>query len=214
MERFTKRFTKRFTDGGAYCEEIEDVGIEGINAPTYIGKAVDKLAEYEDLADQGLLLRLPCQEGAEVWEIEKLFWIDRKGCKDCLCFGNDGLGEYCDYDGDNYPSCTKVVPKKFTIRMLEDFGKTVFLTKEEAEQVLGQGIDKSHIEALLFKCEKCGSTDACERCDIENEPVLCDACYTKKKDEQCARCNNSVRHGDEIICLVETCEPKYPKRDV
>lgn len=45
------RLTKRFTDGGAYCEEIIDVGIKGVNYPTYVGRAVDKLAEYEDFEE-------------------------------------------------------------------------------------------------------------------------------------------------------------------
>lgn len=95
-----------------------------------------RLLDYEDLEEQGLLLRLPCKIGSEVWEIERQFWIDRKGCKDCIYFGNDGLGDYCDYDEDSPSACTKIVPKKFNIRMLDDFGKTIFLTKAEAEQKL------------------------------------------------------------------------------
>ena len=98
--------------------------------------AYKKLAEYEDLEEQGLLLRLPCKIGSEVWEIERQFLIDRKGCKDCIYFGNDGLGDYCDYDEGNYPACTKIVHKKFNMRMLRDFGETIFLTKAEAEQKL------------------------------------------------------------------------------
>ena len=110
------------TEDWENCKTIDDV--------------IDKLAEYEDLEERGLLLRLPCKIGSEVWEIERQFWIDRKGCKDCIYFGNDGLGDYCDYDEDSPPACTKIVPKRFNIRMLDDFGKTVFLTKSEAEQKL------------------------------------------------------------------------------
>ena len=47
-----ERLTKKFTDGVAYCEEIEDVGIKSINSKTYVGKAVDKLTEYEDLEEK------------------------------------------------------------------------------------------------------------------------------------------------------------------
>ena len=32
----------------------------------------------------------------------------------------------------------------------------------------------------MFYCEKCGSTDACERTDLVNEPVLCDKCYVEE----------------------------------
>ena len=70
-------------------------------------KIIEKLAEYEDLEEQGLLLRLPCKVGSTVYhivnkrilEVENvdLFFI-------CLC--------------------------------VAEFGKTIFLTKEEAEQKL------------------------------------------------------------------------------
>ena len=102
----------------------------------YFISVQEKLREYEDLEEQGLLLKLPCPIGTEVFEIERQLWIDRRGCRDCLYFGNDGLGDYCDYDEDNYPACTKIVHKKFNMRMLRDFGETIFLTKEEAEQKL------------------------------------------------------------------------------
>ena len=29
----------------------------------------------------------------------------------------------------------------------------------------------------MFYCDKCENTDCCERCDLPNEPVLCDKCY-------------------------------------
>ena len=130
MERLTR---KEFE--GTECEPYVYGGIE-YYGDSYGGKVINKLAEYEDLEEQGLLLKLPCKVGTEVYEIEQQFWIDRKGCKDCVYFGNDGLGDYCDYCEDEPAACTKIVPREFTMRMLEDFGKTVFLTREEAEQAL------------------------------------------------------------------------------
>ena len=32
----------------------------------------------------------------------------------------------------------------------------------------------------MFYCDKCGSTDCCERTDLVNEPVLCDKCYAEE----------------------------------
>lgn len=29
----------------------------------------------------------------------------------------------------------------------------------------------------MFYCDVCGNTNCCERCDLPNEPVLCDKCY-------------------------------------
>ena len=75
-----ERLTKRFTDGTYYCEDIEDVGIKGINAPTYVGKVVDKLADYEDLEEQGLLLRLPCKVGDTVYVDSSVLPIEDMEC--------------------------------------------------------------------------------------------------------------------------------------
>ena len=136
MERLTDKV--RNYDGTATSKQslVVEEGLRAGSPSDYCSKIVTKLADYEDLEEQGLLLKLPCKVGTEVYEIEQQFWIDRKGCKDCVYFGNDGLGDYCDYCEDEPAACTKIVPREFTMRMLEDFGKTVFLTREEAEQAL------------------------------------------------------------------------------
>lgn len=99
-------------------------------------KASEKLAEYEDLEEQGLLRRMPCKVGDTVWEL-------------CLC------------DDGNYrifPMIVKTISEYGTLKQVEkditiwniyaesdytymyksfaDFGKTVFSTKEEAEKKL------------------------------------------------------------------------------
>lgn len=95
-----------------YCDTVDDLGGDCDNCA--IQKAFDKLAEYEDLEEQGLLLRLPCKIGTEVYSAEKLY---------------DTIGE------KTYKTFF-VLSEKFNVNMIEDFGKTVFLTKEEAEQAL------------------------------------------------------------------------------
>lgn len=100
-----------------------------------VKEVIEQLKEYQNLEEQGLLLRLPCPIGAEVWEIGNQLFIDSNGCKDCVCYYDSGIECFCDCDED-VPACTKIVSKKFTIRMLNDFGKTVFRTKEEAEAKL------------------------------------------------------------------------------
>lgn len=107
-------------------------------------ESIAELYNYRKLEEQGLLLRLPCKVGTEVWEVEKLFYIDRKSCKECIYFGNDGLGDYCDYCEDDYPACTKIVSRKFAMWKLEAFGETVFLTKEEAEAALEKMKGEEH----------------------------------------------------------------------
>ncbi len=78
-----------------------------------------KLAEYEDLEEQGLLLKLPCKVGDIVYviveEFEEMY--------------DSNSNYYCIYE------------EKFHPYMLEDIGKYVFLTKEEAEEALRKKVD-------------------------------------------------------------------------
>ena len=75
---------------------------------------LEELKEYEDLEEQGLLLKLPCKVGTTVWAIEK---------------EDIGLGW-----NPEYVYCIK--QEKFNATMVGFFGKDIFLTKEEAEQEL------------------------------------------------------------------------------
>ena len=118
------RLTKKFTNGEAYCEEIEDVGIKGLNAPTYVGKAVNKLADYEDAEEKGLLPKFYL--GYEFW----IEWLGEilKAKIVMLQQKKDGTWKYrfCD-------------ERSHTMDYEEnELGKYFFATKEEAEQVLKQ----------------------------------------------------------------------------
>lgn len=86
-------------------------------------KVLQKLAEYEDLEEKGLLLKLPCKIGTTVYDIH---WWDDKTKK-------------VKVGGKTYYKTVrkrKVSKTKFSLYDYEDFGKTVFLTMEEAEQEL------------------------------------------------------------------------------
>lgn len=72
-------------------------------------KANQKLKEYEDLEEQGLLLKLPCKVGTMVYEVYDF-----------------GLA-WEDWQIDQHPISLEDIPK---------FGKTVFLTNAEAEKAL------------------------------------------------------------------------------
>ena len=93
--------------------------------------------EYKNLEEQGLLLRLPCKVGDKVYLIcsrysecskykERLDEYNCQGCEEDEC---DSHKEY--YIHINYS-----VSIEWIVRNLNNFGKTVFLTKEEAEQKL------------------------------------------------------------------------------
>lgn len=64
---------ERLTDKMSFCEQVE---CRTCGDKTWIGcyerKLYDKLKEYEDLEEQGLLLKLPCKVGDKVYFINCL----------------------------------------------------------------------------------------------------------------------------------------------
>ncbi len=138
MERLTERLTDK-----SYCiSDIRSIQKETFyedmecrrGFDLYTGKAIDRLAEYEDLEEQGKLLKLPCAVGDTVYYVDNEYYftvlpvkVDEISimesnaflCK-CLLFnGNGDVETQFDFDKD-------------------DFGKTVFLTRQEAEDKLAE----------------------------------------------------------------------------
>lgn len=119
------------------------------NTETTMNAAIKKLAEYEDLEEQGKLLKMPCAVGDTYFEIETVFWIDREMCKKCGFYseGSDIFrsDDFCSFE-DEYerlPDCAGIVEKTFQnereiVSCMEDdsIGKTIFFNQEKAEAVL------------------------------------------------------------------------------
>lgn len=124
MERLTER--ERNVDGtGVAREEITD----GLLKP-FADKILTKLADYEDLEEQGLLVRLPCKVGTEVF----CFFPGDSHYTKCqikkieICpsiFGN--ICYFAEPVGKRGCCC-----RYFD----NEFGKFLFLTLEEAEKKL------------------------------------------------------------------------------
>ena len=101
---------------------------------------LQKLADYEDLEEQGLLLRLPCKNWMDIvfGEQETFFGIDESYIENPIReITVDSADRFTWYDG------WKTLVLKGTDEngldwefSPEDIGKTVFLTKSEAEQKL------------------------------------------------------------------------------
>lgn len=119
MERLTKRignsvayseFNSNNSDG---CYEMMD-------------NCLHKLADYEDAEEQGLIKRLHCKVGDTVYEIQPLTnRITERIVKSIVI---------C-----NAPNLTIMYKSGYDYSILhEDFEKTIFLTKEEAEQALSE----------------------------------------------------------------------------
>lgn len=125
MERLTER--ERNVDGtGVAREEITD----GLLKP-FADKILTKLAVYEDLEEQGLLVRLPCKVGDTVYRVNSgakqpiipmtVSEIHFLCCKNERAVRFDAIGKE-----DMGESCYR----------LEDIGRIVFLTREEAVKKL------------------------------------------------------------------------------
>lgn len=125
MERLTER--ERNVDGtGVAKEEITD----GLLKP-FADKILTKLADYEDLEEHGLLVRLPCKVGDTVYRVNSgakqpiipmtVSEIHFLCCKNERAVRFDAIGKE-----DMGESCYR----------LEDIGRIVFLTREEAAKKL------------------------------------------------------------------------------
>lgn len=118
-----ERLTNRFSDGEAFI-------------PNYVsdlygkGKVAEKLAYYEDLEEQGRLICLPCKVGDTVWYIDED--DDNYPLEFIITKIDVEENDYLRYHAREKDNCGKIGFIK------DDIGKTLFLTKEEAEQALKQ----------------------------------------------------------------------------
>lgn len=111
MDRLTSVF-----DAGKTWKQVQD---KKCYASVY-----RKLQDYEDAEEQGLLLRLPCSAGDTVYTIYQHKIITGKLKR--ISIRKEGASFFAKFDG-------------FPIESLlyEDyFGKTIFLSTEEAEKTL------------------------------------------------------------------------------
>ena len=92
----------------------------------------EKLGKYEDLEEQGRLIKLPCKVGDKIFLDFAGFGkdIDKFTVKDFHldCFEDGETILFCDYESND-----KTLSGQIDVT---EFGKTVFLTKAEAEAKL------------------------------------------------------------------------------
>lgn len=114
MERFTKRRQDGrvgFVVSGTPSENMCKFPI-----------VLDKLCEYEDLEEDGRLIRLPCKVGDKVWIIYHDF-IYESSVSGFFIENNQVIVEF---------NCIRPI----TATYATNFGKTIFLSYEEAERSL------------------------------------------------------------------------------
>lgn len=127
MERLTKREDdsityneKRELECGEYCDSCS----HGAGNCKTVENMIKKLATYEDLEEQGLLVRLPCKVGEKLW-----------------CIVNSTIRELRVHHFDMPAFGTTDIVFRYADgfkleRFVGEIGKTVFLTREEAENKL------------------------------------------------------------------------------
>lgn len=111
------------------CEEIDAV--------------YRKLKDYEDAEEQGLLLRLPCKVGDTVYCMFSRYnkcthnnkEFDEYDCQGCQ-------QDECDSKIEKYIQDMRAYSLDWIVTNLKNFGKTVFLTREEAEAKLKEMEEK------------------------------------------------------------------------
>ena len=137
---------ERLTERGSY-----GYGDVYVRRNDYV-TASKKLCEYEDLEEQGLLLRLPVKMG------DTVYFLGRKcdKCEEDYCYRcpynrngekrddifvyNMVVKQFRIYNNSVYIVDTDTVWSSSEISLnIKQFGKTVFLTQEEAKQKLVKG---------------------------------------------------------------------------
>lgn len=144
MERLTERYPNNEKKGIAGIKVFESenkIPIVKVLSGEYLYPAIEKLATYEDLEEQGLLVRLPCKLGDTVWVVTSpinVFDYDKY----------DGDAEYEVYEsflssvsyyasGEQFRIYAKVTNSFIAAYFREcDFGESIFFTRKEAEKKL------------------------------------------------------------------------------
>ena len=96
--------------------------------------------------DKSRFIELPCKVGDVVYWLDT--FVDDETCAECENYYDGGMGAYslckktCDVS--RCTECIEIVEtvanEDFILRHFNVFGKTVFLTREEAEKVLKERI--------------------------------------------------------------------------
>lgn len=119
MERLTYKEGNHYYSKNDCLVEISTIDEDSLNV---LQNILDKLGTYEDAEEQGLLLRLPCKVGSNIYRITD-DGVDTAECREIRVADKEMYIEsvtLCDWIS------------------FDEIGKTVFLTEEEAEAKLAE----------------------------------------------------------------------------
>lgn len=96
--------------GTGECEEFKDECKAVADFKEFVKNMYSKLKDYEDFEEQGKLLKLPCEIGHKVY----------------------GIYRFCGY------GAWEIEERKIRLEDLENIDKTVFITRQAAEDKLAE----------------------------------------------------------------------------
>ena len=137
MERLTERYVpndeKNGISGIKVFESKNKIPLVKVLSGEYLYPAIEKLATYEDLEEQGLLVSLPVATGTYVYVVGSFLdcIYDYEHCEATQKWKCEEYVQ-CEYEKKKY----YVKEIKFTSIMKNSIGKSIFLTREEAEKKL------------------------------------------------------------------------------
>ena len=133
---------------------IDCLHYEACKGTYYTAKGCDNIALYdfdgemysdsgcEDFSDRSEWVHLPCKVGSIVYRLNNI--VDFDFCNECESFYKGGVSDFpcCEKTKNGFRHCKcveiieRVADKDFICYFFDDFGKTVFLTREEAKKAL------------------------------------------------------------------------------
>lgn len=135
MDRLTYRGTPRMTEDGIITPSYSDYPIRRI---------IERLTEYEDAEEQGLLLRLPCKVGDKYYRIHRFCSMCGYENKETFHPTRGDCELWCECNHKN-PCDKENRIVEYTFECLEtiinnakDIGTSLFLTREEAEKAMAE----------------------------------------------------------------------------
>lgn len=119
-------------------ERLTNSGTKEAKSDVTISEVLKKLAEYEDLEEQGKLLKLPCAVGDTVYCIYNRYTkcsANNQEFEESSCIGCESE---CDSRKEYYVQEQKAYSLDWIVTQIinKHFGKLVFFTREEAEAAL------------------------------------------------------------------------------
>lgn len=123
---------ERFLKLAAY----EDTGLEPDEiaiVKSIVGRIADEWFAWKQAEAKGRLIVLPCEEGEPCFRI----YTCRCGCRErCKKKKEAKLIDVVPHPYAYVYYCKRIAESKFTLKDIANFGKTVFLTRKDAEAAL------------------------------------------------------------------------------